>query len=294
MPDKVNIRMKRYSVPSLILFIVCVSHSARASSEETDRLTPGWVLKTDIFALLNPDGVIIRGALEYQLPLKEKFDMVWSRVSLGYHVNVSPVQTAAGIHAEWMPAAFFQLQANYSLLFFHNVMGSLAEFDNADVAINDDQVQDLGIERPGMGHRLSLSPILMAYYTGILLLNQFDLKCFMIDAHKPYYFNWELQTLSKSTDIAISNRTMLMYNFFKHRKVQTFFAGAMYAVEAQPSTDFRRQFVAAATMVEPLKKQGRMGTLCFLLLSGIYLEDFYRKNELFVLLNVGSEFDFRK
>ncbi|MBN2530308.1 MAG: hypothetical protein JXR76_28220 [Deltaproteobacteria bacterium] len=288
-------RIRQIGVFSLLLIWGGSATAAKSpSSSEEAVLTPGWVLESDFLAVYNPEAVALVGTLQYQIPLTQKHNMVWSQVALGYQLEATPVNSCLGVNFEWMPAAFLRLRASYCLLFFHGFWGSLAEFNTLDETVNDDDVMDSDKARAALGHRLGLSPLLIVYFRGVLFLNETNVKWYLMDNRKPYWFNWETFAMSESRDVTLLNQTLLMFNFFHARKVQTFFLGALYELTSQPSTDFRRQLTAGVIRLEPFKTVGRIGKIHFTVIGGIYLEDFYREHEWMVLLGVGTAIDFRE
>lgn len=282
-----------FLVVLLAVTTVTASDTSEKSSEEGNIL-PGWYMNMEFWAVYNPWAVVLTSELTYQIPLKYKDGMVWSHAELGYHASATVVDSTYGAHIEWMPAAFIRLRANYDIRVFHGVMGSLLEFESKDSPHNIPDLYDYKGVRGGMGHRLWFSPILQLYYEGLLFFNITELKWFLIDSDAPYFYNWEYSTISQTTDVVFSNNASLMYNLFKRHTLRTLFVGAAYDFVFQPSTSFRRQIVGIAMFTEPFKKVYRVGKIHFQGFAGLYVEETYHSMEPYVLINVGTNLDFRK
>ncbi|MBN2340365.1 MAG: hypothetical protein JXX29_00285 [Deltaproteobacteria bacterium] len=278
----------------LLLLVQFVSTTARGEPEGgAEEIGPGWVVKADLYGIYNPMGVVITTELTYNVPYRYKYDIVWSHMELGYRVAGTVTHSVYGVHLEWMPAAFFKLRANYDLQWFHGTMASLLELPSKDSPHDDDDVFDYGTEKMRIGHRVWLAPTLQLLFKGVAFVNQTDLKWYLIDSEQPYFYNWEYATVTERKDFLISSMSLLMYNFLKNRSPRSLFVGGSYEMVSQPSTSFRRQTLGGVLLTEPFVRSSRIGTLHFLVLAGVYLEETYRNDELFVVFNFGTTFDSR-
>lgn len=273
--------------------IVANAASDDSQGQAHDKLmTPGWYISADLYGMTNPLGALLATEFTYNIPYARKEDMVWSHVEFGYRVSATVVHSSYGVHLEWMPWAFFRLRANYDLRWYHGTMGSLLEMDSPNEPHQETDVYEAGTDKVAIGHRLWIKPTLQLYFEGVLLLNQTNLKWYLVDSERDYFFNWEYSNISESKDFLLASSTMLMYNFFKNRSPQILFVGGMYEVVSQPSTSFRSQTLGAVILLEPYKDVGRLGRPHFLVFGGAYLEETYRKNEPNIAFNVGTTFDF--
>ena len=286
--------MRRHFPTIILLMLICaVAHGNEKDRSATDLLRPGWYVQTDLYVQYNSLAVLGVFEASYNLPLREKMNMVWSHVEGGPHLTVNPSATSIGVHGEWMPVALFKLEVLYDYLIFHGAFGALTEFDAVDAPHDEDDMSRSSLGKFGTAHRLVISPVLQALYRGVLLRNENQLTLYGANTEAPYWFNWDIESLSEPNDFVFGERISIMYDILVRHESRMLFAGPSYSLTWQPSTHFRRQRVGVDFYAEPFDTRNKV-VPHFMLITGFNLEETYRKHEFVVIVNAGINIDRRR
>ena len=264
------------------------------ASDDSQLLKPGWYFNADLFAQYNSLGAFALMEVTWNRPLKAKMNMVWSHLELGSHMGSSPAATTVGVHGEWMPVALFRLRLLYDFKMFHGTYGSLKSIDNQNVPHDEDDMAKSGFGKRGIGHRVMLYPVIQALYKGLLFRNQNEFVFYGVHIDSPYWYNWQIETISEPKDFFLTERVNLMYDLLVQHKSRNLFVGPFYSLVWQPSTDFRRQRMGIDIYTEPFNNEGKKVIPHFMFITGYNLEEHYRRHEFVFVLNAGINIDKRR
>ena len=287
--------MKLLLVIFFASFVFCTNvHGNDDTAKAQNLLKKGWYINANLFAQYNSLGAFALLEATWNVPLKEKMNMVWSHVELGSHMGVSPAATSVGVHGEWMPLALLRLRLIYDFKMFHGTHGSLLGIDSKSTPHDEDDMARPGLGKGGIGHRVMLYPVIQALYKGFLFRNQNEVVLYGVHIDSPYWFNWQIESISKPRDFILTERVNLMYDLLVKHKSRILFVGPFYSLAWQPSTNFRRQRTGIGIYTEPFNNKGKKIVPHFMLIAGYNLEEHYRRHEFVFILNAGFNIDKRR
>jgi hypothetical protein len=296
-------------VRSLIigLCILSIQVTALFGEDHPRSITQGEVQKTeikeniggrfrlygDIAGRINPQGIGFQGGVHYRNVYRysEKYDAESAYWQTGLGISVSPAYGQAGAHVEWMPWIFLALRAQYDYYKFFGSHGSLLSFNSADAPFGDNVVNERRDEEATSGQRFLFQPTLQAKMDRLIFRNQTDLAYYQFSGRGPYFLEQGYYTLLKNGDYLISNRTELLYEVWQRQRSKILLAGPYHEVTRADAARITQQKIGVLLYWVPVGSFHGLDRPRIVVKAGYHLKDPDRQGQLFVLFDMGFDFD---
>jgi hypothetical protein len=308
------IRMKFVPFTAFLACIVLIHFSnlsAAASEDKTppslappgqsknidaqDKLGGHLNLYGDVGGRINPQGLGFRGGINYRNVYRydEKYQTEGAYWQAGLRLGTSPSYGQAGVHMEWMPWLFLKFRVSYDQLFYYGMDRSLLSFSSASAPFGDDDIKDRKDQESATGQRISFRPTLQAKIDRVVLRNQTDVVYYKFSGRGPYFLELSYYTLLKDGDWLISNQTEALYEVWKGLGGRTLLAGPFYQWTHADGSGISQQKTGLMFYWVPVDNLFGLDRPRVGLQVGYHLEDPNYRNQMFVVLGAGFDFDLK-
>ncbi|MBI5445640.1 MAG: hypothetical protein HY900_31045 [Deltaproteobacteria bacterium] len=247
-PPRLSVSLARLGVDVLlgVAFVVATCAPVRAEGPEASGHTAAGrtTVATDLGGRANPAGIFLRGALATRRegPVDPAAGAASWALEAGSSLTVSPSSAQGGVFAEWTPAPFLLLRAEYDLTAYFGRYGGLLSFPSGSAPFGDRELQKRrGDEEQALGHRAFLQPTLRARLGPFVLRNQTDLAYYRFGGTGPYFLEQEFDTLLKDGDVLLANRTQVLADLTWPAGTGALVAGIGYEVVHARAADLTRR-----------------------------------------------------
>jgi hypothetical protein len=287
----------------LALFVLLLTASlGQAATLIADDVPPGktpveTVAHADLVGIANPEGFsLVVGAYRRWVSEFDRVEAIPSSyLQAGTMLGINPAYAQGSVYGEWMPALFAQVRLQYDLYGYFGTNGALLSFPSATAPFGDDEVKALkGQEESTIGQRLFFQPTLRGKLGPLYLRNQTDLAAYWFDGRGPYFYEWEYDTLLKSGDALIANRTHALFEAWKGKDNEILLMGPFYEVVYARGAELTRQRLGAAFYWVPMERVWSLSRPRFYAEIGYNLQDRNRDNQAFAVFGIGFDYDLLK
>lgn len=247
----------------------------------------------DLAAMMNPDGLMLMaGGYRRWVQERAAEDMPLRYAQTGFGLGLNPAYAKGSLHAEFQPAAFFNLHVEYDLYGFFGTNGGLLSFPDADAKFGKHELEDReGSEETAMGHRGLVQPTFYAEAGPVLIINQTDLAYYRFEGDGPFFLDWEYDTLAKDGDYVMSNRTQLLVPAWKGTRAAVLYTGPYYEITHAHDADLTRQRAGAQLYWVPAETLWGMDKPRIYSQAGVNIQDPNRQGEMYLALGFGVDFN---
>lgn len=230
-----------------------------------------WFLRGEVLGGANPAGLMASGGAFRRLP----------RGEAGVALGAGPAYGQASAQAEWAPWPVLKLAVSGDLYRFFGAHDALLSFPGADSAFGDRERDALsGREEAGYGRRLLVQPTVRGRLGSFILLNQTDWSRHRLSGRGPYFLELRYDTLIKSRDTVLANRSMILYVQRDAAQGHLFYGPYFEFLRAEGSRLERARLGGALDLVFGSRLWPRSRPR-FYLLTGLNLKDRNRRHQLF-------------
>ncbi len=251
-------------------------------------------LSMDAFARAAPDGAMLVTGVLRRWGVEDGDSAIHRGryLELGASVGANPAYTQAAARVDWVPIAPLQLRAQYDLYGFFGANGALLRFPSASSRFGSDEIKAAdGSEKSGLGQRLLLSPVLRARVGPIVLRSQTDLAWFALSSSEGWFYEWEYDTLVAKRDLVVSNRSTVLFEFWRGAGEAILLAGPGYEVTHAVRAGITRQRAEGVLFWSPKDGLGFLARPRLFAMAGVNLVDRNRRGDPFAVLGVGADLD---
>ena len=272
-----------------LLILLFASLCSYAENLDEDTLS---LLELDLISLANPLGISLSANGFYRQVYHHDKSALWDGLyyQVGMQANLNPAFSRAGMHLEWLPVAILKLRLQYDEYYFSGSNGSLLSFASANDLFGDDELLAReGDEVSGNGDRVLFRAEIRAKLNRMIFRNITDLAYYQFPGAGPYYLEREYEILMARRDDIISNQ---LYFLFETRNENShYFIGPYHDyVRVSESGLTRERFGVTGYKEFKAALWGLQKPRLFIQ-SGIYLKERNRKDEFYLIVGIGGDFN---
>lgn len=247
----------------------------------------------DLAAMMNPDGLMLMaGGYRRWVQETDGKGMPERYTQAGFGLGINPAFAKGSLHAQWQPAAFFNLRLEYDLYRFFGSNYGLLSFPDARAEFGKDELEDRkGSEEEATGHRGLIQPTLYAKAGPLLIINQTDLAYYQFSGDGPYFLDLEYDTLVKDNDFVLANRTQFFMPAWKGGGAAILYVGPYYEITKAHDADLTRQRVGGQVYWVPADTLWGMDKPRIYSQMGVNIQDRNREDEMYLTLGFGVDFN---
>ncbi len=243
-----------------------------------------WLLRSDVLGGANPPGLMaVGGAFRG----RESGDR---SLEAGLSTGLSPAYGQFSVQAKGVPAPFFVLAARADLYRYFGQHDALLSFPSADAPFGQRQRDELSSrDEAAYARRFLIQPTLRAKLGRLILVNTSELARYSFSGRGPFFLELEYDTLMRSWDTLLANRTFALYSFRAGAAADHALVGPYFDFQHVHGSRLERAQLGAA--LDLLKSAAWRGADAHLyLVPGFDLRDPNRRHQFYFAGGVGLEF----